>query len=141
MLEFIAHIKDSKITNKKTVREKFDSLTDGRYLITIKSVKHRTLPQNAYYWGVVVPMVFSGLRDAGFNDVKTKDDAHSIMKHLFLKRKIVNQVNDDCIEIEGSTAELKTVEFNTYLEEIWQWAAEYLGISIPQPNEQLVIFT
>lgn len=39
-----------------------------------------------------------------------------------------------------STTELTKIEFNTYLEEIWQWAAEYLSITIPAPNERFVLY-
>lgn len=139
-MDFILHIKDSAITNKVAVRKFFNQLKDGKYLVRVDSFKKRTLPQNAYYWSVVVPMVKDGLRDAGYSEVKTNEDAHEILKHLFLKKKMVNEKNGDEIIIAGSTADLKTVEFNTFLEEIWQWAAEYLGITVPAPNEQLVMF-
>lgn len=140
MSDFILHIKDGVITNKVTVRRSFNDLKDGKYLVRIDAFKKRTLQQNAYYWGVVVPMVKDGLKEVGYSEVKSNEDAHEILKHLFLKKKIVNWMNGDEIILAGSTAELKTVEFNAYLEEIWQWAAEYLGITIPAPNEQLIMF-
>jgi RNA-binding protein YhbY len=137
--EFILHITNGAITNPKVVREKF-TLQDGKYLVSIKSIKKRSLQQNAYYHGVVVPMVKEGLREAGYNEVRTNEDAHEILKHLFLKKKITSEKSGEEITIAGSTAKLKTVEFNQFLEDIWQWAATYLNISIPQPNEQLIIF-
>lgn len=140
MPDFILHIKDSAITNKVKVRQVFTGLKDGKYLVRVDVFKKRTLPQNAYYHGVVVPMVREGLYNIGYNEVKTNEDAHEILKHLFLKKKMVNEKNGDEITLASSTAELKTVEFNVYLEEIWQWASDYLGIVIPAPNEQLVMF-
>ena len=140
MTEFILHIKDNVITNKSVVRDRFNNLQDGRYLVTIKSVKKRTLPQNKYYWGIVVPLVKQGLREAGYDEVKTNEDAHEVLKHLFLKKEIRSTIDDNAIIVAGSTAELKTVEFNAFLEEVWKWAAEYLNIQIPMPNEQLVMF-
>lgn len=136
MTEFILYIKDGEITNKSVVRDRFKSLQDGRYLLSIKSQKKRSLPQNAYYWGIVVPMVKQGLREAGYDEVKTNDDAHEVLKHLFLKKEIRSSVDDNAIIIAGSTAELKTVEFNEFLEAVWKWSAEYLGIEIPSPNQQ-----
>lgn len=140
MSEFILNIAHRKITNIGKATEVFNSLQDGRYLVQIKSIKKRSLPQNAYYWGVVVPLVKDGLNQAGYSDVKDNEDAHEIMKYLFLKKKMRSDLNDDEIIIAGSTAELKTKEFNAYLEEIWQWSAEYLNVQIPQPNEQTVLF-
>jgi RNA-binding protein YhbY len=137
--EFILHITNGAITNPKVVREKF-TLKDGKYLVSIKSIKKRSLQQNAYYHGVVVPMVKEGLREAGYNEVRTNEDAHEILKHLFLKKKITSEKSGEEITIAGSTAKLKTVEFNQFLEDIWQWAATYLNISIPEPNEQMIMF-
>lgn len=140
MKEAVIYKQDGAITNKPVLRHFFNDLPDGKFLITAKNIRKRSLPQNAYYWACVVPMVKDGLRDIGYSEVKTDEDAHEIMKHLFLKKRIVNQVNDDVIEIAGSTADLQTVEFNNYLEEIWQWASIYLNIVIPEPNKQSKLF-
>lgn len=80
-------------------------------------------------------MVRDALNDAGYREVKTPEDAHEILKNLFLRKKKYNRKNGRTKEIAGSTATLTTVEFNTYVEEIIQWAAEYLSIQIPLPNE------
>lgn len=141
MSEFILHINGGAITNKSVVRDRFNSLLDGKYLVSIKSIKQRTLLQNAYYHGVVVPLVKDGLREAGYNEVKTNEDAHTILKHLFLKKKITSEKSGEEIIIAGSTAKLKTVEFNAFLEEIFQWSSEYLNVVIPAPNTQMVMFT
>lgn len=140
MPDFILHINHSGIQNKSTVRNAFAALTEGKYLVRVEAFKKRSLPQNAYYWGIVVPMVKQGLKDIGYNEVKTNEDAHEIMKHIFLKKPVKNEINGDEIVIAGSTADLKTVAFNAFLEEVWQWAAEYLNIQIPAPNEQAVMF-
>ena len=140
MPDFILYKRDGAITNKVSVRKAFNALKDGKYLIKIDAFKKRTLSQNAYYHGVVVPMVKEGLYNQGYSEVKTNEDAHEILKHLFLKRKMVNEKNGDEITVAGSTADLKTVEFNMFLEEVWRWASEYLGIVIPAPQEQLVMF-
>lgn len=140
MNEAVIYKHDGKVTNRPVLKELFEQLPDGKYLVTAKNIRKRSLPQNAYYWGVVVPMVREGLYDIGYREVKTNDDAHEILKHIFLKKKVINQANDDVIEIAGSTADLKTIEFNTFLEEVWQWSSAYLGVCIPAPGEQSQIF-
>jgi hypothetical protein len=140
MPDFILHIKDGSITNKPVVRKTFDELKDGKYLVKIDAFKKRTLNQNAYYHGVVVPMVKDGLREMGYNEIKTNEQAHDVLKELFLKKMITNEKTGEQIPITGSTADLKTVEFNMFLEDVWQWASEYLNIVIPAPNEQLIMF-
>ncbi|MBS1915702.1 MAG: hypothetical protein JST87_05455 [Bacteroidetes bacterium] len=98
------------------------------------------MQQNKYYWGCLLPMVQEGLNHAGYNEVKTPEDAHEVLKHLFLKKKIVNQNTDETIEIAGSTQKLTTVQFNEFVDEVIRWAAAYLSIAIPLPNESLVMF-
>lgn len=140
MPEFPLYITEGQITNRSTVRNAFNALPSGRYIVKIERRKKRTANQNQYYWGVVVPMVKDGLINAGFDTVRTMDDAHQVLKSLFLKRHFVNPSTGEGIEWIDSTANLQTIQFNSFLEQIWQWASEYLSISIPMPNEQLSFF-
>jgi RNA-binding protein YhbY len=135
MSECIIYIEAGRITNQVDIRKKFAELKDGIYQVKVSTRKKRSLSQNAYYWGVVCDMVKQGLYEAGYRSVRTSDDAHEVMKILFLKKRIVNEDTGEVIEIIGSTASLTTEEFIIYIEEIIQWAAEYLGIQIPLPNE------
>lgn len=137
MTERICHIESGKIANPQEIRKLFADLQDGIYLVKVATRKARSLDQNEYYWGVVCDMVRDSLNDAGYREVKTPEDAHEIMKMLFLKVKKYNRKNGRTKETTGSTAKLTTVEFNIYIEEIIQWAAEYLNIQIPLPNEIL----
>lgn len=138
MREFFINISNGHITNRKVVASQFD-LPDGSYLVTIRSKKNRSIPQNRYYWGAMLPMIKKGLNEAGYNEVKTINDAHEVVKGLFLKKYISNN-EGTALEISGSTAELTTVEFNELIEKVQQWAAEFLGIEIPDPNEQIIMF-
>lgn len=137
MTERICHIESGKISNPQEIRKLFSELQDGIYLVRVATRKARSLDQNEYYWGVVCDMVRDALNDAGYREVKTPEDAHEIMKKLFLKTKKYNRKNGRTKETTGSTATLTTVEFNNYIDEIIQWAAEYLSIQIPLPNEIL----
>lgn len=140
MKETVIYKQSGEVTNIKAMIALLNSLPDGRFLLTAKNINKRSLPQNSYYWKIVVPMVQEGLYNAGYSEVKSNEDAHEVLKHLFLKKKITNQVTDEVIEIAGSTADLQTLEFNNFLEEVWQWASQYLGINIPEPNQQSKLF-
>ena len=140
-MEHIIHITDGEITNKSVIRNAFKSLTSGRYLVKITKSNKRSLNQNAYYHGVVVPLVMTGLKDVGYSDIKSNEDAHEVLKYLFLKKKIGNVDTGEVIELLGSTAKLTTTEFMTFISDVQQWAAEFLNIQIPDPNEQIELFT
>jgi len=139
-LQFNCYKKSGRlyIRNKALFDAEVQNLSEGKeYTLILKSKKkQRSIPQNRYYFGVVVPIVFHALRDAGFNEIKTKEDAHDILKLKFLKTTI-NSESGEFIERIKSTTELSTSEFMDLLAEIQQWAVEFLNVEIPDPNEQI----
>lgn len=134
MKEMVINIKNRTFVNKEELRQLLQSLNDGKHLIRITVYTKRSLRQNAYYHGVVVPMVRQGLFDAGYDQVTENEDAHEILKHIFLKRKFISEQNGDEVVVAGSTRKLTTVEFNEFIHQVTRWAAEYLGVVIPDPN-------
>ena len=78
--------------------------------------------QNSYYWGVVIELLS---KELGYD----KDELHEILKYKFL------QSNAMGMPYIKSTTKLSTGEFEEYLSKIKQWAAEFLHIVIPDPNE------
>jgi hypothetical protein len=127
------------IKNRVLFNNQITQLKQGiEYELLIKPKrKKRSNGQNSYYWGIVVPQVLRGLKEAGFN-VFSKDDAHDIIKFKFLK---VNLENDsgEFVESFKSTKEMSTSEFKEFIEHLQIWASEYLNQYIPSPNEKLDI--
>jgi len=129
-MEFFAEILKGKFKNVIPI-------ADGRYYVSIKKKNNRSNQQNKFYWGALLPLVKKGLQDAGYNEVKTNDDAHEVLKALFLKKHISNS-DGVALEMSGSTTELSTIEFNELIGTIQQWAAEFLNVIIPDPGQQLI---
>jgi len=117
-------------------RETMNMLKPGKYKIVITDARKRSIPQNSYYWGVVVPMVRKGLYDQGFDEIRTNDQAHAVIKRYHLKNEVVSKDTGHVLEQDGTTTELTPATFNDFIERVARWAAEYLGIAIPSPNEQ-----
>ena len=84
--------------------------------------RQRTNPQNKYYWGVVVPILANHF---GY----TKDEMHDALRWQFLRKQ------DKEPPTVRSTAELTTVEFNAYIDEIVIWAATEFQVVVPDPGE------
>ena len=97
--------------------------------------KRRSLMQNAYYYGVIVPLVCNGLNDAGYK-VGTCE-THEFLKSMFNRKDLVNEVTGEILQTVGSTAAMSTVDMMDYFESITQWASEFLNIQIPAPGEQI----
>jgi len=104
-----------------------------RYLHTLEGVecevvvkkyrKQRSLPQNNYYFGVVCVVLGNKI---GY----TVDEMHSAIGLKFLL--VSEEGKPDYIR---STTDLDTDEFNDFLEQVKQWAAEFHNCYIPDPNE------
>jgi len=88
--------------------------------------KYRSNPQLKYYFSVVVKTLSNEL---GYQ----VDEMHDILKHMFNPQLI--DVRGYCVEMGGSTGDLKTDEMEDYLSKIRMWASADLGIYIPLPNE------
>jgi hypothetical protein len=93
-----------------------------------KRRRRRSLSQNAYYWGAVLPV----LAEYCGTDV---GELHEDLKQRFLfredmTRKVLGQSLRGC----RSTAELNSAEMTEYVEHIRRLAAEY-GVYIPSPGE------
>lgn len=102
-----------------------------------KYFKKRSKNQNKYYWGVVVSLVYEGLRGAGYGDeILDEEDAHDFIKTTFFKKVLYHELHDN-LEIVKSTTKFSTAEFEERLENVRRWAKEFLNIRIPLPNEQL----
>lgn len=139
MTEFFIHIEKSKITNPQVFRKNLEGLKDGRYSVKIERKNKRSTNQNAYIHGVLFPEVMNGLREAGFDEVKTPEDAKVVCKSLFLKRNLVNKETGEVIEFIKDTHELTTVEMGEFIEDVIRWGSEYLNYQIPYPNEKITL--
>jgi hypothetical protein len=85
--------------------------------------RQRSLKQNNAYWGLIVPAI---AEHCGY----TKDEAHEALGFRFLR---VGEP-DAVLPARRSTADLTVQEFQDYCEAVKVFAAETLGIFIPDPE-------
>lgn len=113
-------------------------LKDGDYIISVeRAKKKRSIEQNRYYWGIIVPMVKEGMIEVGYR--MTTEATHEFLKMNFNIVEITNEKTGEILKSIGSTTEMSTSQMMEYFANIYQWASEYLGIYIPEPNEQIRI--
>lgn len=129
MIDLVFEIRDRKIINSQDLKIIFQRLKDGKHQITIQDLRKRSLSQNDYYWSVVVPMCRVGLYNAGYDEIKQDQDAHKALKNLFIPKNMGKKN-------ESTTTKLTVVGMDQYLESIAKWAAEYLSVVIPTPNQE-----
>ena len=126
------------IFNRKAFDRELEGLLGNKVEVCVqKKRRGRSVEQNAYYWGVVVPLVQSGLTDAGWQF--GKQETHDLLKAKFLQIEKVNKDTGVVIKSVGTTTTITTTEFMDFVASVQQWAAEFLNVQIPDPNEQLEI--
>lgn len=134
----IIHLKDGDIVNKKAIRDLFAALKDGKYLIEINDHNKRSNPQNRFYFGLVIPMVKQGIKDMGTE--LTSEETHEFLKSKFNYSELVNDQTGQVELIPRSTTGLNKNDFSEYIQDIQQFATEFLNIVIPDPGQQVEMF-
>jgi hypothetical protein len=135
----IVNITSHEITNKAAVRKFFNGLDDGRYFVTAKSLRRRSIPTNSFLH-VIFTMLVDPLREAGWNNIRTMEDAKEFIKALFLTVTDRNEKTGEEVKRVRHTSELNQEEANQFIDDIYQWSAEYLSYIIPEPRKQMQLF-
>lgn len=137
-MEFIIEKQENKLwRNIKAYKQYLNDLPHGRYKVIIEQEDKRSLQQNAWIHAVL-PDIMIALRDAGYSEVKTPEDAKDVVKALFFKKEVTN--GTETIGVVQGTSKTSKLDFTSKAEEIIRWASEYLGIDIAPPSEQTEIF-
>lgn len=136
--ELHGYITDSgklHIQNRKRLEEWSSQYPGKQVLIKIerRGVK-RSTQQNRYLWGIVYEEVRLGFLNIGYE--MTADEVHFFLKEKFNPVTVENK-DGVVIEMPGSTTQMTKTQFSEYIEKIARFAAEYLSIKIPAPNENL----
>jgi hypothetical protein len=138
-LEHFATKKDGKftITQRKTFEEGLSLLPDGNYTVIVeRRKKKRSNDQNSYYW-LLIDMMVQGFRELG--NRASKESVHNLMREEFCYEEAVNPKTGEIKRLVKSTTDLSTTEFMDYIEHMKQFSAEWLGVILPDPEDQLEI--
>lgn len=107
-------------------------------VLTVEEYKGKRSNQaNRYYWGIVVTLIRDGLKAQGIE--ATTESTHDLLKFRFLKDDKPIGADGEFVTLVKSTTELDTQAFGEYVEHCKRFAAEYLGVNIPDANEQAAL--
>lgn len=121
------------------VEEYFRRAKPGFYEITIKQKRdRRSNAQNRWLWGKIYPMLLQGFLDAGWDEFTCEEEVHEWCKQHFSGKRVVNRITGEVDNLPNSTKKMDTIEFCSYCEQLRTMAVEYLGITIPEPNKELI---
>lgn len=115
------------------------NVKDGEKIkVVVSKADKRTLQQNDWLHAVL-PDITKALREvAGYNEIRTTEDAKDFLKTMFFKKEISNGV--ETVAIIQGTSETSKLDFASKAEDIIIWAQTYLGIDIAPPGKQFEFF-
>jgi hypothetical protein len=138
--EIRSEVKNGVLTrNRNLIKDAIATFEGKQVVIKIeKAKKKRSTQQNRFYYGVIIPIVQNCLKEAGH--VMTNESTHDLIKLKFLKETLfVNENTGEVIERIKSTTELSTSQFMDLLAEINNFTFEYFGVTLPSPNDDLIL--
>ena len=98
------------------------------WVTVTRQTKPHTDNQRAYYHAVVVEMIAAEIGE-------THDETHDTLKNKFLIGRTKQLSSGLLLQMPPSTKPLTTEQMTAYIEEVRTWAAQWLGLSIPDPNQ------
>ncbi len=131
---------DGKLTiiNTQAFKRELLTMANKKVDVSVQTRrKTRSVAQNSFYFGVVVQIVREGLIDIGY--LVGLEETHELLKSKFAEKELINEKTGEILKTTTSTASMSTVDFMLFIQHIQQWSVEYLGVEIPDPNEQLGI--
>lgn len=129
---------DGEIKNRQNVAQFFRDHSPGTYTLTSKATKLRSLQANAYIHAVLFPEALIALKDGGFSEVQTVEDAKAICKGLFAKVSYTNHAGAT-LEKVLDTHEMTKEQMSEFIENCIRWLAEYFQHPVPPPNTQTMM--
>lgn len=125
--------------NTNLIKQAVQKFEGKEVEITIKrKYKQRSLPQNAFYWGVTIP-IFQVLISETWGEIKSTEEIHEILKSQCNYEEKPNPKTGEVMKIPKSTTELTTAGWLEYEQKMKQFALDFFNATLPEPNEQLTM--
>lgn len=142
-MKFYGKIVDGElqIISAKKVAQEISNLEDGLVELTLKHKNQRSLQQNAYLHGLLIPEFRKALNSVGY-EIKDDVQAKRIFKALFLTRHVENHNKDGVlaeVPIVLDTSTLNKKEMSELYDEVIRFCAEHMNYQIPYPGEKMEI--
>jgi hypothetical protein len=139
-VEIITSVFNGKIKrNAKTVIDAFKAFEGKNIILILKPLKStRSLSQNAYYWGVVIP-IWQNIFKTEWGEFYSKEETHEFLKYNCNYIEKVNENTGEIIRLSKSTTQNSKMDQEDFHLQCRQLAEEMFNIIIPLPNEQITI--
>lgn len=123
--------------NRNIVLDAIKSFNGFDVVLTIaKAKKKRSNNQNAYYWGLLIPLTQNAIK-AEWGEIWSKEKTHDFYKLHFNYVEKVNETTSEVIKIPKSTTDNTTTQQEEYHAQIREFLKDWFNVTAPLPNEDL----
>lgn len=138
-LTLYAEIKGRRIDFNESELERLFDVFEGKHVqfeVTLPRNK-KSVQQNKYYWGAIIPFIQKVFADAGEN--MTFEQVHNVLSAQFLpeKPRVVNPLTGEVSTVRERYSTLTTKGFNAYFDAIGAFLLETTGLVLPAPEDLL----
>jgi hypothetical protein len=125
--------------NRNLVLEAIQSFEGKTINITIeRQTKKRSNSQNAYYHGVLIPILKNCIKDS-WGEVWSSERCHEFCKMQFNFYEKINEKTGEIIRLPKSTTENTTTAQEEYHHEIRNFIKEWFNVDCPLPNQEILL--
>lgn len=134
----------SKILNGKLIQNR-DKLKkallnfEGKEIdiIVKRKSNHRSNQQNAYYFGVIIPLTIQAIENE-WGELWDINKTHDMFKSLFLYEEKVNTDTKEVIKVPLSSTENTTTKQEAFHSQCRDFLKEWFNVDVPLPNEEII---
>jgi len=127
------------VSNLPLIRTILESYNNQTIDIEFKKrTNKRSINQNSYYWGVIIPIIQNCIK-VEWGEVMGTESVHEFLKHNCNYRKVVNEDTGEVLKVVKSTTENSTVQQETFHDSCRALAKNFFNTVIPLPNQDLKI--
>jgi hypothetical protein len=125
--------------NRNLVLNAIKSFEGKNVLITFnKAGKKRSNSQNAYYWGVLIPIMQKCISES-WGEIWDKEKTHFFFKMHFNTVEKVNESTGEVVNVPKSTTENTTTAQEYYHTQIRNFIFDWFEVVVPLPNEGVTL--
>jgi hypothetical protein len=126
--------KPFRMVNAKVFRIDLDNLEPGKYQHTVEKYRRKASPEQfGYLYGLVYPLSFIALNDAGY-EFTNIDQVDIFWKGIFANQDVLNRESGEIMKLPLSKSQFKTIDEMVYCDAIRNYCSEYFNTHIPDPD-------
>ena len=126
-------------SNLPTINEIMKAYEGHTIMVTFEKRRNkRSISQNNYYHGVIVPIWGNIFREE-WNEIKSLEEVHGFLKVNYNFEEKYNEKSDKYVRIVKSTTDNSVVEQEVYHKRCRDAAYELFNVIIPLPDTEMEI--